>query len=241
MSQPVVGIIMGSQSDWPTLKPAAAILETLAIAHESRIVSAHRTPDRMSAYAKGAAGRGIKVIIAAAGGAAHLPGMTASMTTLPVLGVPGRIQGTEGHGQPSFHRPDAGRRTGRDVRHRREPARRTRRFTLPPFSHSPIPLLPSASPSGASGRRRPWTSFPPTNERNQTSRRPGCPRRHDRDSRRRPARPHAGTGRGAARTENAHLCRRRGRARISGVRHRARTAHYTDHAALAAFARAATP
>jgi 5-(carboxyamino)imidazole ribonucleotide mutase len=86
--KPLVGLIMGSQSDWPTLKPAAEILRALGIAHESRIVSAHRTPDRMGAYAKAAAGRGLKVIIAGAGGAAHLPGMTAAMTTLPVLGVP---------------------------------------------------------------------------------------------------------------------------------------------------------
>jgi 5-(carboxyamino)imidazole ribonucleotide mutase len=88
MTSPLVGLIMGSQSDWPTLRPASEILDTLGIAHERRIVSAHRTPDRMSAYAKDAAGRGLKVIIAAAGGAAHLPGMTASMTALPVLGVP---------------------------------------------------------------------------------------------------------------------------------------------------------
>jgi len=86
--KPLVGLIMGSQSDWPTLKAAAEILKALGVAHESRIVSAHRTPDRMATYAKGAAGRGLKVIIAGAGGAAHLPGMTASMTTLPVLGVP---------------------------------------------------------------------------------------------------------------------------------------------------------
>ena len=79
---------MGSQSDWPTLKPAAKALEALAIPYEVKIVSAHRTPDRLYAYAKGAAGRGLKVIIAGAGGAAHLPGMAASMTTLPVLGVP---------------------------------------------------------------------------------------------------------------------------------------------------------
>ncbi len=79
---------MGSQSDWPTLRAASEILDALGVAYEKRIVSAHRTPDRMSAYAREAAGRGIKVIIAAAGGAAHLPGMTASMTTLPVLGVP---------------------------------------------------------------------------------------------------------------------------------------------------------
>ena len=87
-SQPNVGIIMGSQSDWPTLRAAAEILDALGVAHETKIVSAHRTPDRLYAYAKGAAGRGLKVIIAGAGGAAHLPGMTASMTALPVLGVP---------------------------------------------------------------------------------------------------------------------------------------------------------
>ena len=83
-----VGIVMGSQSDWPTLKIAADMLTALGVGHETRIVSAHRTPDRMAAYAKGAELRGIKVIIAGAGGAAHLPGMVASMTTLPVLGVP---------------------------------------------------------------------------------------------------------------------------------------------------------
>lgn len=83
-----MGIIMGSQSDWTTLKAAAAILDQLKVGHETRIVSAHRTPDRMALYAKGAGQRGLKVIIAGAGGAAHLPGMVASMTTLPVLGVP---------------------------------------------------------------------------------------------------------------------------------------------------------
>jgi len=88
MTSAKVGLIMGSQSDWPTLRVAGEVLDALGVAYESRIVSAHRTPDRMSAYAKSAAGRGLKVIIAAAGGAAHLPGMTASMTTLPVLGVP---------------------------------------------------------------------------------------------------------------------------------------------------------
>jgi 5-(carboxyamino)imidazole ribonucleotide mutase len=83
-----VGIIMGSQSDWTTLKVAADILDQLKVTHETRIVSAHRTPDRMTEYAKEAGARGLKVIIAGAGGAAHLPGMVASMTTLPVLGVP---------------------------------------------------------------------------------------------------------------------------------------------------------
>ena len=85
---PVVGIIMGSQSDWETMRHAAETLETLGVAHEVKIVSAHRTPDRMSAYAKQARDRGLKVIIAGAGGAAHLPGMTAAMTSLPVFGVP---------------------------------------------------------------------------------------------------------------------------------------------------------
>jgi 5-(carboxyamino)imidazole ribonucleotide mutase len=87
-SPPSVGIIMGSKSDWPTLKAAGEILDRLGVAYETRIVSAHRTPDRLYEYAKQAEGRGLKVIIAGAGGAAHLPGMTASMTTLPVLGVP---------------------------------------------------------------------------------------------------------------------------------------------------------
>jgi 5-(carboxyamino)imidazole ribonucleotide mutase len=83
-----VGIIMGSISDWGTMEHAAEILTEFGIAHETRVVSAHRTPDLLVEYAKTAAGRGLKVIIAGAGGAAHLPGMTASMTPLPVLGVP---------------------------------------------------------------------------------------------------------------------------------------------------------
>ena len=86
--QPLVGIIMGSQSDWATMKRAATLLTELDVAHEVRIVSAHRTPERLYSYARSAAGRGLRVIIAGAGGAAHLPGMTAAMTTLPVLGVP---------------------------------------------------------------------------------------------------------------------------------------------------------
>ncbi len=87
---------MGSQSDWDTMRHSAAILDTLGIAHETRIISAHRTPDRLYAYAKGAAARGIRVIIAGAGGAAHLPGMAASMTSLPVLGVPVESQALKG-------------------------------------------------------------------------------------------------------------------------------------------------
>ena len=83
-----VAIIMGSQSDWPTMKHAAAILDELGISYDAKIVSAHRTPDRLFAFAKTAKAKGYKVIIAGAGGAAHLPGMTAAMTPLPVLGVP---------------------------------------------------------------------------------------------------------------------------------------------------------
>lgn len=85
---PLVGIIMGSQSDWECMRHAAETLDSLGIPYETKIVSAHRTPDRMSEYAKGARARGLKVIIAGAGGAAHLPGMTAAQTILPVLGVP---------------------------------------------------------------------------------------------------------------------------------------------------------
>ncbi len=84
----VVGIIMGSRSDWDTMRHAAETLDALGIAHECKVVSAHRTPHRLYDYATGAVGRGLKVIIAGAGGAAHLPGMCASMTRLPVLGVP---------------------------------------------------------------------------------------------------------------------------------------------------------
>lgn len=85
---PTVGIIMGSRSDWETMTHAAETLTKLGVPHEVKVVSAHRTPQRMYDYAQAAAGRGLKVIIAAAGGAAHLPGMTASLTRLPVLGVP---------------------------------------------------------------------------------------------------------------------------------------------------------
>jgi 5-(carboxyamino)imidazole ribonucleotide mutase len=89
----LVGIIMGSQSDWPTMRGVAELLDALGVAHEVRIVSAHRTPDRLWDYAAGAAGRGLKAIVAGAGGAAHLPGMVASKTLVPVIGVPvpGRV------------------------------------------------------------------------------------------------------------------------------------------------------
>jgi 5-(carboxyamino)imidazole ribonucleotide mutase len=88
MSQPLIGLIMGSRSDWPVLQHAAEILDRLGVPYEAKVVSAHRTPQRLYDYATTAQARGLKVIIAGAGGAAHLPGMAASMTVLPVLGVP---------------------------------------------------------------------------------------------------------------------------------------------------------
>lgn len=96
MTQVQVGIIMGSQSDWPTLRAAADILDELGVPYESRIVSAHRTPDRLWTYGRDAAERGLHVIIAGAGGAAHLPGMVASKTRLPVIGVPVQTKALNG-------------------------------------------------------------------------------------------------------------------------------------------------
>ncbi len=97
MADPLVGVVMGSQSDWPTMRAAAAMLDALGVSYETRIVSAHRTPDRMFAYAEAAAGRGLAAIIAGAGGAAHLPGMLAAKTRLPVLGVPVASAALAGH------------------------------------------------------------------------------------------------------------------------------------------------
>ena len=96
MNNPKIGIIMGSQSDWTTMKAAASILDELGIAYETKIVSAHRTPDRLWEYGKSAAGRGLQAIIAGAGGAAHLPGMMASKTRVPVIGVPVQTKALNG-------------------------------------------------------------------------------------------------------------------------------------------------
>ena len=96
MAQPLVGIIMGSSSDWETMRHAAETLDKLGVEHEVKVVSAHRTPKRLYDYASSAKGRGLKLIIAGAGGAAHLPGMAASMTSLPVLGVPIESQALKG-------------------------------------------------------------------------------------------------------------------------------------------------
>ncbi|MBF9034180.1 5-(carboxyamino)imidazole ribonucleotide mutase [Rhodobacterales bacterium HKCCE2091] len=96
MTAPLVGIIMGSQSDWPTMRAAAEILDALGVPHETRIVSAHRTPDRLWSYASDARGRGLQAIVAGAGGAAHLPGMVASKTLVPVIGVPVETRALKG-------------------------------------------------------------------------------------------------------------------------------------------------
>ena len=96
MADPLIGIIMGSTSDWETMRHAAETLDALGVAHEAKVVSAHRTPKRLYDYAQGAKARGLKAIIAGAGGAAHLPGMAASMTELPVLGVPVESQALKG-------------------------------------------------------------------------------------------------------------------------------------------------
>ena len=96
MSHPPVGIIMGSQSDWPTMREAAEVLDELGVAYEAKIVSAHRTPDRLWDYGKTAVSRGLQVIIAGAGGAAHLPGMMASKTRVPVIGVPVQTKALSG-------------------------------------------------------------------------------------------------------------------------------------------------
>lgn len=114
-----VAIIMGSRSDWPTMQAAAAVLDELGVGYEKKVVSAHRTPERMYAFARSAAANGFKVIIAGAGGAAHLPGMTASMTILPVLGVPIRTRALDGIDSLLSNSADAGGRSGRGARDRR--------------------------------------------------------------------------------------------------------------------------
>lgn len=97
MPRPLVGVLMGSASDWSTMHAAVAVLERFGVAHEARVVSAHRMPDEMFAFAEAAVGRGLRAIIAGAGGAAHLPGMIASKTTVPVLGVPVASRHLQGH------------------------------------------------------------------------------------------------------------------------------------------------
>ncbi len=113
--QPKVGVIMGSRSDWPTMEHAVLMLEKLGVSYETRVVSAHRTPDLLFDYAKTAADRGLQVIIAGAGGAAHLPGMAASQTCLPRIGCACRIQSPEWNGFFIVYRTDARWYTGRNA------------------------------------------------------------------------------------------------------------------------------
>ncbi len=189
------------------------------VGYEPLIVSAHRTPDRLYAFAKGARQEGFKVVIAGAGGAAHLPGMTASLTPLPVFGVPVKTTRAGGQGLASLHRADAGRHSGRHARHRQGRARSMPPCSPPPCWRCPTQALAKrldawrARQTAAIGKR-------PANERAARKRaeksaapersREGCAgaetRRHHRHSRRRPARPHAGAGRGAARPALPRLC-----------------------------------
>ena len=146
---------MGSQSDWAMMRRAAETLDALGVGYDARIVSAHRTPDRLVAFAKGAKAEGFKVIIAGAGGAAHLPGMTAAFTALPVFGVPVATKALVGPGQPALDRPDAGGRPGRNAGDRRgrrgqRGAARRRRAGAVAMRRSP----PGSRPGGPSGPLR---------------------------------------------------------------------------------------
>ena len=153
VAAPLVAIVMGSQSDWATMRHAAERLDDLKVPYEAKIVSAHRTPDRLAKFAKGARDAGFKVVIAGAGGAAHLPGMVAAMTTLPVLGVPVESGALEGRRQPLFDRADA----GRACRSARSPSARPAR-RMPASSPLRSWRLPTRrSPSGSADWRRAQT------------------------------------------------------------------------------------
>ncbi len=117
-ADPIVGVVMGSSSDWPTMSKAVDVLVEFGVPHEARVVSAHRMPDEMFAYAEAAAGRGLRAIIAGAGGAAHLPGMLAAKTLVPVLGRARRVTPPVRPGLPALDRADAGRRPDGHVRDR---------------------------------------------------------------------------------------------------------------------------
>ncbi len=187
---PCVAVVMGSASDWPTMQQAVEVLERFGVAHEAHVVSAHRMPDEMFAFAESAAGRGLRAIIAGAGGAAHLPGMLAAKTTVPVLGVPVRVEAPPRAGLAALDRADAGRRPGRHVRDRRgrgderRPVRR--RPARPTTTPRCAPPSRRTAPSDASRRRgRRWRRDA------DVSAAPGAdrPTGDDRHARRRPARP----------------------------------------------------
>ena len=199
-----VAIIMGSQSDWQTMKHAAETLDALGVSYDARIVSAHRTPERLYAFAKGAKAAGFKVIIAGAGGAAHLPGMTAALTSLPVFGVPIESKALSGPGFALFHRADAAGRSGRHVGDRTSRRRQCRAARGERFG------------AERSGAGRPARSLAAAPDRRRRGRAQGSQARercracarargHDRHPRRRPARAHAGAGGGAARLQVPYL------------------------------------
>ena len=193
MAQPLVGIIMGSSSDWETMRHAAETLDKLGVAHETKVVSAHRTPKRLYDYASSAKERGLKIIIAGAGGAAHLPGMAASMTSLPVLGVPVESQARKGMDsllsivqmRPEF--PSAPSRSDAQERSMRGFSRRR-------SSRLPTTSSPPASSAIAKSKPNRWLK-----------RRNDFARVDHRYRRRRPARPDARDGRGPARLQMPHL------------------------------------
>ena len=194
---------MGSQSDWQTMKHAAETLEALGVPYATRIVSAHRTPERLFAFAKGAKAAGIKVIIAGAGGAAHLPGMVASLTSLPVFGVPVEFEGAGGRRFALFDRADAAGRSGWDAgdragrRHQRRAAGGERVGVERSGAERPPRSMAGAADRS---RRRRAEGFP---ERERSRSRGAS---HDRYPRRRPAWPHAGAGGGAARLQVPRVC-----------------------------------
>ncbi len=186
-----VGIVMGSQSDWPVMEPAAEVLTELDVAHEVRIVSAHRTPDRLWSYGTEAASRGLLVIVAGAGGAAHLPGMLASKTLLPVIGVPVPTRDARRPRQPLLYRADATRVSGGDDGDRRGDERRTDGGADPGACRCRAVGSACGLAGAALGLDTGTSvSFPHGNDRH-----PG----------RRPARAHAGSGRGTPRPRLPHL------------------------------------
>ena len=153
---PLVGVMMGSHSDWETIKNTATTLESLGISWEARVLSAHRTPDETAEYAAEAQGRGIKVIIAAAGGAAALPGAVAAKTPLPVIGVPVKGWATDGLDSLLSMAQMPRGVPGRDRRESAEPERSTPRYS--PAACSPFPILRSRPPSTGTGSSEPRSS-----------------------------------------------------------------------------------
>ena len=194
MPAPVIGIIMGSVSDWETLCHAAATLDQLGVPHECRVVSAHRTPDLLMEYAASAEERGFEVIIAGAGGAAHLPGMAAAKTLLPVLGVPVESQSPARDRLAALHRPDARRRPGGTLAIGKAGA-----INAALLAASIVGDQTPGTPRGSSQDYRAAQTQPVLNNPDPRLRPSRGPDRESRHPRRRPARPDARPGRLPAR------------------------------------------